>query len=88
MLHADLLGERTRLTPLSLALVDVSTGVRMSYAQLNARAEACARVLVHTLGLRKGDRLGLLSHNSVEFLDFVFAVLFTVGSPGPGKFSP
>ncbi|OFW24549.1 MAG: hypothetical protein A3G21_18530 [Acidobacteria bacterium RIFCSPLOWO2_12_FULL_66_21] len=77
MLHADLLGERTRLTPLSLALVDVSTGVRMSYAQLNARAEACARVLVHTLGLRKGDRLGLLSHNSVEFLDFVFAAAKT-----------
>ncbi len=41
MLHGDLLGERARLTPAKTALVDVATGARFTYADLNARAIAC-----------------------------------------------
>jgi fatty-acyl-CoA synthase len=77
MIHADLLGERARLTPDAPALVDVSTGTRLTFAQLDDRAAACARVVVHALGLQKGDRLGILSYNSLEFLDFVFAAAKT-----------
>jgi fatty-acyl-CoA synthase len=73
MLHGDVLGERARLTPDKLALVDVATGTRLSYAGLDARAVACARVLREGLGLRHGDRLGLLAHNRLEFLDITFA---------------
>jgi hypothetical protein len=32
MLHADILGERARLTPGSTALVEVATGARFTYA--------------------------------------------------------
>jgi len=72
-LHGDLLGERARLTPHKTALVYVPTGERLSYAELDARAIACARAWREALGLRKGDRIGLLAGNRVEFLDAFFA---------------
>ena len=74
MLHGDLLGERTRLTPGKTALVDVATGRRFTYADLDARAVATARFLRNDLRLSPGDRVGLLAGNSVEFLDLFFAV--------------
>jgi fatty-acyl-CoA synthase len=77
MLHGDLLGERARLTPVKTALVDVATGRRFTYADLDARAVATARFLQTGLGLAKGDRVGLLAGNSVEFLDLFFAVAKT-----------
>ncbi len=73
MLHGDVLGDRARLTPDALALVDVATGARLTYAALDARAARCARWLRSGLGLAKGDRFGLLAHNRVEYLDLVFA---------------
>jgi len=73
MLHGDLLGERARLTPDKLALVEVATGRRLSYHDLDARVSACAHVLTRTLGLGRGERLALLSGNSIEFLEVFFA---------------
>ena len=32
MIHGDVLGERARLTPAKLALIDVTTGARLTYA--------------------------------------------------------
>ncbi len=73
MLRGDLLGERARLTPEKTALVEVSSGRRLTYAALDARARASAAVVRGELGLARGDRLGVLSSNSVEFLDLFFA---------------
>ncbi len=73
MLHGDVLGERARLTPDKVALVAVATGERWTYRQLDERAAACARAWRQGLGLRPGDRVGLLAHNRVEFLDNFFA---------------
>ncbi len=73
MLHADILGERARLTPDAVALVEVSTGARFSYQDLDARAQSCAWWMRESLGLRAGDRLGLLAANCVEYIDFIFA---------------
>lgn len=73
MLHGDLLGERSRLTPAKTALVDVATSARYSYAELDARAVRAARVLREALALAKGDRFGILAGNRVEFLDLFFA---------------
>jgi fatty-acyl-CoA synthase len=72
LLHGDLLGERSRLTPAKTALVEVATGARYSYADLDARATTAARVLREELGLAKGDRFGILAGNRVEFLDLFF----------------
>ncbi|MFI5181621.1 MAG: long-chain fatty acid--CoA ligase [Thermoanaerobaculia bacterium] len=73
MIHGDLLGERTRLTPEKTALVDVATGRRFTYGELDARAMRAARALTSRLGLATGDRVALLSGNRVEFLDLFFA---------------
>lgn len=73
MLHGDLLGERARLTPEATALVFVPTGERFTYAELDARAAACARVWRERLGIGKGERFALLADNRVEFLDAFFA---------------
>ena len=73
MITADILGERTRLTPDKTALVYVPTQERFTYRELNSRAIGCARLWTQVCRLRKGDRVGILAHNCVEFLDAVFA---------------
>ena len=73
MQHLDLLGERARLSPEHVALVFVPTGERLSYAELDARAEACALFWQETLGLAKGDRVALLADNAIECVVAFFA---------------
>ena len=73
MIHADVLGERARLSPEKCALVFVPTGERFTYGTLNARAERVAAFLRDGLGLMKGDRVALLAHNRVEYVDLFFA---------------
>jgi fatty-acyl-CoA synthase len=98
-LHGDLLGERARVTPDRPALVDLSDPggvVRYTYSQLDERAVALARVfrgplelaldLDLDLDLEKGDRVAILAHNRIEYLDAFFAaaktgvVLVTLGT--------
>lgn len=75
MLHGDILGERARLTPDHVAVVYVPTGERITYGDLNRRSTACARAWIHTLGLKKGDRVAVLSNNRPEFLEIYFAAI-------------
>lgn len=83
---ADILGERARLTPDCPALVVVEPALRLTYLELNRRAVRCARLWTETLGLEKGDRVGILAHNRVEYLEAFFAagktgvVLVTLGT--------
>ncbi len=71
MFDGDLLAERARVTPDKLALVVVATGERLTYAQLNERAERAAETLRSILEPR--DRFGILAYNSLEFLELFFA---------------
>ncbi len=73
MICADIIGERSRLSPDRLAVVDVATGARLSYREMDRRASACARAWLYGLGLKPGDRMGILSGNRLEFLDAFFA---------------
>lgn len=73
MLHGDVLGERARVTPDRCALVYVPTGQRFTYDDLSRRAGRCAALWRGRLGLSPGDRVALLSHNRLEFLDAFFA---------------
>ncbi len=85
MIAGDVLGERARLTPDAPALVVVDPPLRLSYGELDERATRCAAAWC-ALGLRKGDRVALLAHNRVEYLDAFFAagksgvVLVTLGT--------
>jgi fatty-acyl-CoA synthase len=71
MFDLDLLSERARVTPDRLALVSVETGERITYGELNARAERAAATLRTIAG--PGDRFGLLAYNCVEFIELFFA---------------
>lgn len=73
MLHGDILGERARLSPGKVALVCLATGERLTYRELDNRAIRCARFLLERCRLAKGDRVGILARNRLEFLDAFFA---------------
>jgi fatty-acyl-CoA synthase len=73
MICADIVGERSRLSPDRIAVVEVATGERVTYRELNRRAAATARAWLYGLGLKLGDRIGILSGNRLEFLDAFFA---------------
>ena len=68
----DLLAERARLTPGRIAIVAIETGERITYAELNARAERAADAVI-AAGVEPGERYGILLHNCVEFLALFFA---------------
>ena len=68
----SLLTRRARRDPHLEALFDVATGKRFTYSELNTRADRVSNALLD-LGLQKGDRLGLLLMNGVEFVESFFA---------------
>jgi len=68
----DLLAERARLTPDRIAIIAAETGERITYADLNARAEVAAAAVMNA-GVQPGDRYGILFHNSIDFLALFFA---------------
>ncbi|MET0327051.1 MAG: long-chain-fatty-acid--CoA ligase [Ilumatobacteraceae bacterium] len=65
--------KRALLNPDLEALVDVDTGRRFTFAELNERVNRTAHVLTD-VGVGRGDRVGLLMMNSVEFEETFFAV--------------
>ncbi|GAB4576040.1 MAG: long-chain fatty acid--CoA ligase [Anaerolineae bacterium] len=71
---ADLLSKRAYLTPDREALFEQHTGQRYTYAQLNERASRIANYLRDTLGVEKGDRVSILAHNSVAYLDLFYGL--------------
>jgi fatty-acyl-CoA synthase len=70
----DLLGIRANLTPDREALYDLTSGVRYTYAQLNERANRLANFLCEKYGVQKGDRVSILAHNSIAYVDLLFGL--------------
>jgi len=68
----DWLDKRAHLSPKQVALIEASTGNRITYAEWNQRANHVASAL-QSMGLKKGDRVAILATNSVEYLDTLFA---------------
>jgi len=71
---AKLLTNRAILTPDREALYDVAGGVRYTYAELNQRANQAANFLEDKYGVRKGDRVSILAHNSVAYVDLLYGL--------------
>ncbi|HEX6797347.1 MAG TPA: long-chain fatty acid--CoA ligase [Ktedonobacterales bacterium] len=72
------LERRAQLSPDRVALVDVATGQRLTYRELNTRARALAALLAVGAdgvrpGVRQGDRVAILAANCPEYLDALFA---------------
>lgn len=71
---ADLLSKRAHLTPDRIALVDLETGRRFTYAALNARANRLANFMRDNLGVKRGDRVSILAQNSIVYLDLFYGL--------------
>jgi fatty-acyl-CoA synthase len=71
---ADLLTKRAKLTPDREALYDLASGVRYTYAQLHERANQAANFLHQIYGVQKGDRVSILAHNHIAYVDILFGL--------------
>jgi fatty-acyl-CoA synthase len=75
MYIGDYLGRREIYTPDKLAIIDTGKEpeLRLTYRQLNVRANRLANWLQNTAGVGKGDRVAILARDGVEHLDTFFA---------------
>ena len=76
MTIGDLLSRNANKFPKKLAVV--SEELSMDYRTLNERVNRLAHSLIES-GLKKGDRIGALVHNSHQFLEIYFASAKTGG---------
>jgi fatty-acyl-CoA synthase len=74
MNSADILTKRANLTPDREGLYDITTGVRYTYAELNRRANRAANFLQEKYGVQKGDRVSILAHNHIAYVDLLFGI--------------
>ena len=74
----DLLGHRARATPDRVALEDLASGERYTYARLNEQASRFAAAAIEQWSLVPGERVAYLGHNRAEF----FAMLFGCAKAG------
>jgi fatty-acyl-CoA synthase len=70
----DILAKRANLTPNREALYDITSGGRYTYSQLNERANRVANFLQDKYNVQKGDRVSILAHNSVSYVDLLFGL--------------
>ncbi len=68
-----ILSKRAQLTGSRIAYVGSESGLRLTFAELNGRANRIANALID-LGVSKGDRVGILMMNSAEYLESYFAI--------------
>jgi fatty-acyl-CoA synthase len=66
--HHDWVRHHATARPDAVAVRDLFTGRRLTYAQLDERVDRLAGHL-HQLGVRKGDRVALLAYNGSEFFE-------------------
>ncbi len=71
---AHLLWKRADLTPERIGLVELETGKRYTYQDLNVRANRLANFMQDALGVQKGDRVSILAKNSVVYIDLLFGL--------------
>ena len=75
MYIGDYLGRRAIYSPDKVAIVDAGKqpAWRLTYAQLNERANKLANWLRHAAAIQPGDRVAILARDGVEHLDCFFA---------------
>ena len=62
-----------RLDPRREAVIDVHSGKRITYGELDERVRRLANGLIGELKLAKGERVAILSRNCIEYLEVFYA---------------
>ena len=65
---APMLAAMTQKEPQSTAIVVYDEGISKTYEDLNSDINRLVNGMVHNLGLRRGDRVGLYSYNTYQFV--------------------
>ena len=73
MNYNNWLAKRERYTAEKEAIIDTSDGRRYTYRQLNCQANRLATHLQRQCQLQAGDRLAVISKNSIEYVILFFA---------------
>lgn len=68
----DWLENRARLSPNKKAIIDEDTNKSWTYEEVNKRSSSVAGWL-KSQGVKKGDRVALLSPNNISYFDLLFA---------------
>jgi fatty-acyl-CoA synthase len=71
--HYDWIAHFGRRTPDKIAVVDLGSGRRHTYAQFNARIARLAAHLREKLAIKRGDRVAVLALNTTDTLEVQFA---------------
>src|SRR6266852_7352948 len=71
--HYDWIAHFARRTPDKLAVVDLASERRLTYAQFDARISHLATHLRDRLKIARGDRVAVLAHNTTDTLEVQFA---------------
>jgi fatty-acyl-CoA synthase len=71
---AELLSKRSELTPDRIGVVEIETGQRYTYAELNKRANMLANLMRDELGVELGDRVSIIAKNSIVYLDLFYGL--------------
>ncbi len=71
--HHDWIAHHAAYAPESLAQVDLHSGRRFTYRQMHERVQRLASFLRNQCGVRKGDRVATLCHNSTDGFEILFA---------------
>src|SRR5690348_13066349 len=59
--------------PDDLAMIDLATSRRISYATMHDRVGRLAHALRAKFGVQRGDRVAVLAHNSTDIFEIQFA---------------
>ena len=80
---AHLMWKRAELTPDRVGLVELETGNRFTYTDLNVRTNRLANFLRSKLNVGKGDRVSILAKNSIVYIDLIYGLpkLGTIFAP-------
>ncbi len=68
----DMAAKRAELAPDKNAFFDIENDVALTFAEINERAEGVLAGLAG-MGVKPGDRVGIICHNSPEFFIVLFA---------------
>src|SRR5260370_34644628 len=71
--HYDWIAHFARRTPDKLAVVDLASERRLTYAQFDARISHLATHLRDGVKIARGDRVAVLAHNTTDTLEVQFA---------------